>query len=100
MLTRDAARDISEVDMNRIRGADGKHCVTSSVALRPNKSKTFSRSPITKSGSLSVRHTPTCVVEEDVAHQRINHQPSISAAATSPIGDPDNPALVRGICHT
>jgi hypothetical protein len=36
MLTRDAARDISEADMDRIRGADGKNCVTSSVATQAN----------------------------------------------------------------
>jgi hypothetical protein len=52
----------------------------------------------TKPGSLSVGHAPTCA--EDVAHQRINHQSSITAAATSPIGDPDTSALVRGNYHT
>jgi hypothetical protein len=103
MLTRDAARDISEVDMNRIRGADGKNWVSSSVVLHPSESKTFSNSPMSgpiKPESLSVWHAPTCAVEEDVAHQCINHRSSITTAATSPIGDPDNPALVRGNCHT
>lgn len=61
MLTRDAARDISEAlaDMNCIRGADGKNCVTSRVALHPSESKTFSSSPMcgpTKPGLLSVIH--------------------------------------------
>jgi len=44
MLTRDAARDISEADMNHIRGANGKNCVTNSVALHPSESKTLSSS--------------------------------------------------------
>jgi hypothetical protein len=51
-------------------------------APKRNLKPFFQSSPMsspTKPGSLSVGHAPTCA--EDVAHQRINHQSSITAAA-------------------